>query len=842
MRRGIRPAGVWLGSLLLLLLGVGIPRAGQPAGASRPAASPLSDGAAGPVLIRIATDDWTSLDRLREIGFPPVCVQDGYALAWGPAASIPLARAIGPDVDLLTERRPGHEYAVVVSQGGGRLGRGAPLESLGRVLWHGPRTSVLEYPEGADRPVWESYPFLPFGTRPILRPPPAPLFRISSPAVADPAIAAMIQQVDADTLEARVRRLQDFGTRRSESAQGRQAQQLLHDFFLSCGLTDVTEYDYNSWCDDVVAVQPGHVAPDEIYVIGGHYDSFAFGGLTAPGADDNATGTVGVLEAARILARQDLEATIVYIAFSGEEQGLVGSRAWADRARDQGMDIRAMVNLDMLGYVAPGGTQNLDLICFQESSWLRDFVIETGSVYLPEYPVIPGSLATGNSDHASFSGNGYYSIFFFEDSYVSTPYIHTTQDVVGLSANDFDFMRKNVQVAIASLATLARPLRVRIDHTPLPDPPVAANGYRVLARIQSNAPLEADSLCVRYAVDRGEYVRIPMAAAQDGPDMFAATIPKQAAGRYVQYVIHAQDIEGRVGEDPFEGAYGFVVGLLPVFADSFGTDGGWTVGAEGDSATTGIWVRAVPIETTAQPGTDADGDTSGVCFVTGNGTPGADPGDQDIDGGRTSLTSPRFDLSNAQSIRIDYSLWYVDDTRPDDTLRVFLSNDDGESWTLIDSVGRSERRWRRESLQTMGIFPPPTDRMRLRFVAEDVGGSSLVEAAIDNVVVKAVIVEPEPPVLETRIVSAAPLPMRAGEKGVRIVYDLASDAPPALAVYDLAGRRIVRLRDVPQGVGRHETRWDGRDAAGRTVAAGIYFLRLEIEGGSGSSVRIPMVP
>ena len=50
-------------------------------------------------------------------------------------------------------------------------------------------------------------------------------------------------------------------------------------------------------------------------------------------------------------------------------------------------------------------------------------------------------------------------------------------------------MRSNVQVAVAALATMARPLRVRITHTPLDDPPIAADGYRVRARIQSTAPI-----------------------------------------------------------------------------------------------------------------------------------------------------------------------------------------------------------------------------------------------------------------------------------------------------------------------------------------------------------------
>lgn len=842
MRRGLLRAGGGAG-LFILLLAAGSPRLGQ-AGTVRSGDAPLTTGGIGqPVLIRIATDDRASLGRLGETGAPAVSVRDGYALAWGPASSIPLIRSRGIQADSLAERHPGHDYAFVYTDGGGRAGKGAPLESLGKILFRGPHTAVLEYPAGKDQPIWESYPFVRVSDRPIDLPPAHPALRRSVPPVLDPLIAAYVEEVDATNLNERVADLQAFRTRRSDNPQGRLAQDYIHQRFVSYGLTDVTDFEYNpTWCDDVVAVQRGTVAPDEIYVIGGHYDSFAFGSGNAPGADDNASGSVAVLEAARILAQREFEATIVYIAFSGEEQGLKGSWAWANQAKRQELDIRAMLNLDMIGYVEPGKTADLDLIYRPESSWIRDLVVQVAGTYLPDFPVVDGSLTTGDSDHSSFNENGYHALLFFEDSRYETPYIHTPQDVIGLSLNDFDFMRRNVQAAIATLATMARPLRIRIDHTPLGDPPVSAEGYPVVARIRSTAPLATDSIRVRYAVDRGEFTWIPMTAVEDQPEMYEATIPKQAPGRMVQYAIHARDIEGRVGEVPLQGTNSFTVGLSVAFADSFGTDQGWLVGAAGDSAVTGIWVRAVPVATEAQPGVDASGDPGGFCFVTENGVPGGESGAADVDGGRTSLTSPRLDLARAIDVRIQYACWYVDDTRPDDTLRVYLSNDDGATWKLVDSVGRSGPEWTIGHIQGMGLIPPPTDQMRLRFVAEDVGGSSLVEAAIDNVIVKAVILPPEPPPVATRLINAGPLPMRSGRGSLRILYDMSSNAPASLHVYDILGRRIASLREVPYGVGQHEAAWDGRDDEGRSVPGGVYFLRLSAPGESASTVRVPVVP
>ncbi len=120
---------------------------------------------------------------------------------------------------------------------------------------------------------------------------------------------------------------------------------------------------------NVVAVLEGKVRPGEYHVVGAHYDSTsrASDAPLAPGADDNASGVAALLETARVLSMQDLETSVVFIAFDREEQGLVGSRAWA--AEHSADRILSMIAIDMIGYNAPGDIHNLVAMCGPTTGW-----------------------------------------------------------------------------------------------------------------------------------------------------------------------------------------------------------------------------------------------------------------------------------------------------------------------------------------------------------------------------------------------------------------------------------------------------------------------------------------
>ena len=285
--------------------------------------------------------------------------------------------------------------------------------------------------------------------------------------VEDPRVREMMDQVDMDSLEATVQHLQDYGGRFFNSNNAYAASDWIAGKMAALGL-EVEQQDFvvsGSWvangpaAPNVIGIQRGTLYPDTYVVCGSHFDSFTWDALSGinngPGADDNATGVASVLESARIMSQYEFEYSIVYCAYGAEELGLYGSEAYASRCQQQNMDIIGYFNNDMNGYLY-GDVIHIDCIYPNNVAPIGNYYMNVANIYFPEMPVHHADLTGGDSDHTSFNNHGYMGIYPFEDVNHDSPYIHTTEDLIGPSVNSFGMSQRYCQMNIGCLAEIAR--------------------------------------------------------------------------------------------------------------------------------------------------------------------------------------------------------------------------------------------------------------------------------------------------------------------------------------------------------------------------------------------------
>lgn len=275
-------------------------------------------------------------------------------------------------------------------------------------------------------------------------------FNLSEP---DPTIADALAKVSAISQRAFLEKLTAFYTRQSQSNEAEEAAEYLEQTYTQYGF-DVSRYDFRQgYSPNVVAELKGTTHPEQIVVVGAHYDSRSTDSSSttqrAPGADDNGSGTINLLELARIISETELqfEYTIRICSFSGEEQGLLGSRAMAKAWADAGVDVIAMFNGDMLGWVLPDQPIILGMKDRYISEELLSIANTITSLYVPELPI--GLSSSCCSDHQGFTEAGYRAIGFFENPGSASDYPHYHRSTDLIQYVDF------TQVALISKAMMA---------------------------------------------------------------------------------------------------------------------------------------------------------------------------------------------------------------------------------------------------------------------------------------------------------------------------------------------------------------------------------------------------
>jgi hypothetical protein len=245
------------------------------------------------------------------------------------------------------------------------------------------------------------------------------------------------------------------------------------------------------------------------------------------------------------------------------------------------------------------------------------------------------------------------------------------------------------------------------------------------------------------------WVTVPMAHL--GQNLYRADFPAATCGTVVRYSVSARTTTNVTVSNPVDAPASFLTtvsatGSEVVFADDFELNRGWTIGAPGDAATSGLWVRTNPTGAYAgnlqsQAEDDVTPAPGVICFVTGNAAAGAAAGQQDVDSGATTLTSPVINLADIAAPKIGYWRWYSNHAGAApfaDTFDIAISNNGGSSWTPVEVVGpggpQAEGGWYYHEFN-VADFVAPTANVRMRFVASDFSDGSLVEAGLDEFVV-----------------------------------------------------------------------------------------------------------
>lgn len=235
-----------------------------------------------------------------------------------------------------------------------------------------------------------------------------------------------------------------------------------------------------------------------------------------------------------------------------------------------------------------------------------------------------------------------------------------------------------------------------------------------------------------YKINEGNFLTIPLTELSD--NHYQVFLPAVDCGGYLSFYVGAEESTMGYIYDPGQDQANRAVSAtitIDLLDDNFETDQGWTISG---NAMDGLWERGVPVGggDRGDPATDFDG--SGCCYLTGNSD-----GNSDIEYGLTCLNSPVFDATTGDYTAVEYARWFCNDLgelKNMDDMNIFISNDNGQHWTLVEQVGpalQSSGGWYTNKFW-VSDFVAPTDQMRVQFeAASELGDDEIVEAAVDAV-------------------------------------------------------------------------------------------------------------
>jgi Zn-dependent M28 family amino/carboxypeptidase len=260
----------------------------------------------------------------------------------------------------------------------------------------------------------------------------------------NPVVQEIVAEISEDRIAAHLKKLESFGTRHIASDKDHStrgigaAQRWLHQEFSSYSPRLEVHYDTfvakkaarvpeDVELANVVALLPGKVHRDRYIIVSAHYDTIVMSGSTpaeqefAPGVNDDGSGVAAVLELARVMSKREFDKSILFIAFSAEEVGLLGSRDFAKRARAKKDQIEAVINNDIIGNDRAGNGHSATGVVrlFSDgpedsgSRSLARYVKEVAERYVPSMKVdliFRADRFSRDGDHTPFHREGFAGV------------------------------------------------------------------------------------------------------------------------------------------------------------------------------------------------------------------------------------------------------------------------------------------------------------------------------------------------------------------------------------------------------------------------------------------------
>jgi Zn-dependent M28 family amino/carboxypeptidase len=428
-------------------------------------------------LLRIDRPEAATRELLLGAGVAVVAELEQAVLAVGPAAVVEAeAASLGLSATVLDPSVEGSRYALAGLREGATV---ADLAGCGERLWQEDSWILVRDPQLEDPVCMGSTHFMmtPLrldSVRPA-QPPPAGFDDVADGAPElldpDPLVVDMLTQLDTAFALAHWQGLVNAASTRYSTSSGCQtAATYVYNLFDAYGLNPEYQPHTGGHAPNVIGTIPGRVTPEQVYILIGHLDDMPSSG-PAPGADDNASGTVMVTALAELMSVYDFASTVKFIAVTGEEFGLYGSEHYADAAAAAGEDIEAVFNADMIGWQGNGtpNPENLDINYNTASAWMGTLLDQVAA----DYPV---GLAVNDflcndmaySDHWPFWQQGYSAVCAITDNEGfcgqagSYPYYHTSNDTIAnCGAGGPAFLAASMRLFLAAAGHLADPLCVR---------------------------------------------------------------------------------------------------------------------------------------------------------------------------------------------------------------------------------------------------------------------------------------------------------------------------------------------------------------------------------------------